>query len=124
MPTLTGVDLQRYFAAGTGTRAWIGLKIFCDSRNNPPNHKWWSGWAHRDRAPNGAFLDSATLHPESMPIVATNNAPLANATNPPLTFNLDVAMIIHPMPIPQNYPAILSIDMEEIRELALGLMTQ
>ena len=78
MPRHTQTDLDRCFAAGTGTRAWIGIKIFKDDRNNPPRHRWWTGHAHRDFV-NGAFLDSATFHPESMPIVPNHNALLSNA---------------------------------------------
>src|SRR5438046_1254116 len=40
MPRLTQIDLARYFAAGTGTRAWVGIKIFKDNRNIPPVHRW------------------------------------------------------------------------------------
>ena len=38
IPTLTQIDLERYFAIGTGTRAWLGIEIFCDDRNNPRTH--------------------------------------------------------------------------------------
>jgi hypothetical protein len=122
MPVLTQIDLGRYFAAGTGTRAWLGVEIFYDDRNNPPTHRWWCGWATRDRAHNGAFLNSATLHAESMPIVATHNTPLATPTNPPLIFRIDVGILVHPMPIPQGYPATLDVNMELARQLALSLM--
>lgn len=35
MPQFIDVDLPRYFAAGTGMRCRIGIKVFKDSRNNP-----------------------------------------------------------------------------------------
>jgi hypothetical protein len=122
MPVLSQIDLGRYFAAGTGTRAWLGVEIFCDDRNNTPTHRWWCGWATRDRAQNGAFLNSATLHAESMPIVASHYTPLATPTNPPLIFHIDVGIVVHPMPIPQGYPATLDVNMELVRQLALSLM--
>ena len=122
MPTLTQIDLGRYFAIGTGTRAWLGIEIFRDDRNNPQTHRWWCGWATRDRAQNGTFLNSATLNAESMPIVASHNASLARPTNPPLIFHIDVGILIHPMPIPQSYPATLDVNMELLRQLALSLM--
>jgi len=121
MPRLTQRDLDRYFAAGTGTRLWVGIKIFEDDRNNPPSHRWWAGWATRDRAPNGAFLNSATLHAESMPIVQTHNQLLYLATNP-LIFHLDVAILLNPMAIPNGYPQTLDLNMEEIRRLALSIL--
>jgi hypothetical protein len=122
MPVLTQIDLGRYFAAGTGTRVWIGVKIFCDDRNNPPTHRWWCGWAARDQAQNGVFLNIATLHAESMPIVTSHNTPLATPTNPPLIFHIDVRLLVHPMPTPQGYPATLDVNMELVRQLALSLM--
>jgi hypothetical protein len=122
MPILTQTDLGRYSAAGTGTRAWIGVKIFPDDRNNPPTHRWWCGWATRDQAQNGAFLNSATFHAESMPIVGTYNRPLTTPTNPPLVLHIDVDILVHPMQRPQGYPATLDIDMELVRQLELSLM--
>jgi hypothetical protein len=122
MPVFTPIDLGRYFAAGTGTRVWLGVKVFCDSRNNPPTHRWWCGWATRDQGQNGVFLNSATLHPESMPIVTSHNTPLTTPTNPPLIFHIDVSFLIDPMPIPQGYPAILDVNMESIRRLACRIL--
>lgn len=115
MPRLTQIDLPRYFAAGTGTRAWIGIKIFKDDRNTPPVHRWWCGWATRDYL-NGQFLNSATMHRESMPILTNNNAPISTPTN--ITFHIDVDLLLHPMPRPQGYPATLDIDMERVRRRA------
>jgi hypothetical protein len=116
MPRLTQIDLVRYFAPGTGTRAWIGIKNFKDDRNTPPVHRWWCGWATRDFQ-GGVFLDSATMHVESMPILATNNVPISTPTA--ITFHIDVDILLHPMPRPQGYPATLNIDMERVRQLAI-----
>jgi hypothetical protein len=82
MPILTQRDLERYFAAATGTRLWLGVEIFLD-----------------DRDPDGNFLNSAIIHPESMVIVANHNALLSVATNPPTIFHLDVTILPDPMPI-------------------------
>lgn len=122
MPTLTQRDLDRYFAAGTGTRLWLAVKVFLDDRNNPPTHRWWAGWAARNRGPNGNFLNSATIHPESMAIVTNHNALLSAATNPPMIFHLDVAILLDPMPIPIGYPNTLDINMEEIRRVASAIL--
>lgn len=116
MPQLTQIDLARYFALGTGTRAWIGIKIFKDDRNTPPVHRWWCGWASRDFV-GGVFLNSATMHPESMPILATNNIPISIPTA--ITFHIDVDLLLHPMPRPQGYPGTLNIDMELVRRRAV-----
>lgn len=54
-----------YFQAGTGTRYWIGVKVF---KNDPPGVKrWWAGHALRDRDPQtNMFLDSYTFQTWSM----------------------------------------------------------
>jgi hypothetical protein len=116
MLRLTQIDLARYFAAGTGTRAWIGIKIFKDDRNTPPVHRWWCGWAARDFV-GGLFLNSATMHAESMPILATSNVPISTPTA--ITFHIDVDLLLHPMPRPQGYPGTLDIDMELVRQSAI-----
>lgn len=74
MPCLTQVDLARYFAPGTGAKAWVGVKVFKDNRNILAVHRWWACWAVRDQV-NGQFLDHATLNAESMPVVTTYNGP-------------------------------------------------
>jgi hypothetical protein len=48
MTTLSQVDLAKYFAPGTGTRVWIGVKVF-KSRAAIPVHRWWMGYAVRRR---------------------------------------------------------------------------
>src|SRR5271169_2172103 len=96
-PPLHKSTLLVTFAAGTGTRAWIGVKVFCDDRNNLSQPRWWCGWATRDQLPNGTFLDSATMHAESMPIAATHNELITTPTNPRLVFHIDIGIIVHPM---------------------------
>ena len=118
MPKLAEIDLERYFAPGAGTRGWVGVKIFRDDRNTPPNHRWWCGWASRDFDPNTTtFLNTATLNPESMPGLATNNAPLSTPTN--IVFHIDVDMLIHPITKPAEYPSMLNLDMERVRRKAV-----
>ena len=112
MPQLTITDLNRYFGPGTGTRCWIGLKIF---KTTNGNHRWWAGIAYRARAPNGTFLDAPDMSPESMPIVASHNTPITAPTN--IVFHIDVATLIDPCQPPPNYPATLNIDLEEIRRV-------
>jgi len=59
LPRLFG-DLGRYFQAGTGTRYWMGIKVF---KNDPPEViRWWAGHALRDQDPQtNMFLDSYTF---------------------------------------------------------------
>jgi len=76
----------------------------------------------RGQAANGTFLNSATLHAESLPIVTTRNQPFSTPTNPPLIFDLDVAVLVYPMPIPTGYPATLDVNMEDFRQLAMLVM--
>jgi hypothetical protein len=42
MSTLTQTDLARYFAVGTGTRWWVGIKMF---KNLGGTNRWWDGHA-------------------------------------------------------------------------------
>ena len=58
-PSLVDVDLVNYFAPGTGTRAWIDLKVFKLSLPNG-TYRWWAGWARR-RMVNGQVVDQPDL---------------------------------------------------------------
>jgi hypothetical protein len=116
--TLRVADLNRYFYAGTGTRAWVGIKLL---KNNPvvnPTgvHRWWVGWAKR-RMINGAFVDEGELQAESMPVVDTYNVELSLPTN--LIFHIDVGTLLWPCAVPPNYPLTFDINIEEIRQLIL-----
>jgi hypothetical protein len=119
MSHLTQVDLVRYFAPGTGTRAWMGIKVFKDKQNVPPIHRWSAGWAARDQA-NGQFLDRASLDAESMPIVPTNNIAVSILTN--IIFHIDVNLLLSPMPRPVGYPPTLDIDLEIIRQTIISVI--
>ena len=115
IPTLTGTDLSRYFGLGTGTRAWIGIKIF---KNSDPNgtHRWWCGWAKR-MVVNGQFVDLAEMSNESWPIVPNYNVDLNLPTN--TVFHIDVALLVAPLQPPQGYPPTLNLDLEVIRQLII-----
>ena len=119
IPCLIQVDLARYFAPGTGTRAWVGIKVFGDNRNVPPVHRWWAGWATRDQV-NGQFLDQASLDAESMPIVPIHNIAISIPTN--IIFHIDVNLLISPMPRPVGYPPTLDIDLEIVRQIIVSLL--
>jgi formylmethanofuran dehydrogenase subunit A len=116
MPTLTQTDLARYFAAGTGTRWWVGIKVF---KNPGGTNRWWAGHASR-RIVNGQFQNVADISPESMPIVQTNNVDLNIPT--PVVFHIHVSTLIHPCAAPANYPATLDINLEDIRQLIVSLL--
>jgi hypothetical protein len=116
MPTLSERDLGRYFGPGTGTRWWIGIKIF---KNPNGVARWWTGHAQRTMI-NGAFLDVATLHHESMPVVQSHNIDISIPTN--LVFNIDVSTLIHPAALPHNYPPTFQLNMETIRQMIVRLL--
>lgn len=114
MPQLADTDLARYFAPGTGTRAWVGIKIWKSSK------RWWCGWARRARAANNQFLDYAVMSNESMPIVTTHNVEIMRPTN--LVFHIDIATLLDPFapPFPPNtYPRTFDINLERIRQKAI-----
>jgi hypothetical protein len=115
MPMLTNIDLIKYFGPGTGTRCWIGLKLF--KANTPTGTtRWWAGYAMRKRV-NGVFVDEPDISVESMPIVATNNVPVTQLTN--ITFHVNVDTIIDPCQRPPAYPATIDIDLEEVRQVII-----
>ena len=115
VPILMDVDLVNYFAPGTGTRAWIGIKVFKSSSPNG-THRWWAGWAMR-RMVNGQFVNQPDLSPESMPRVNTNDVPITEATN--VIFHIDVLPLLHPFQPPPNYPATIDINLEDVRQVIL-----
>jgi hypothetical protein len=113
MPILAGADLDRYFAAGTGTRAWIGIKVW-RSAVNGGTHRWWAGHAAR-RMVNGVFQNGWVMDPQPMTVVAHHNQDLSIPTN--IIFNVDVQNLIHPCLPPAGYPATLDLDLELIRRV-------
>jgi hypothetical protein len=113
MVRLTQVDLDKYFSPGTGTRCWIGVKVF-KAATPTGTHRWWAGYALRKRV-NGTFIDQPEMSAESMDIVTTNNVPINQATN--IVFHIDVATLLDPCQLPANYPATLDINLEEVRQV-------
>ena len=116
MPTLTEIDLQRYFSAGTGTRWWVGIRIFKDVDGVT---RWWVGHAYR-RFVNGRFIDRAELHQESMPNVTSHNVDISIHTN--LLFRISVQTLMHPCLPPAAYPDFIVINLEQIRQLVVSLL--
>ena len=115
LPTLVETDLAKYFGPGTGTRAWVGIKVFKSTSLNG-THRWWAGWARR-RMVNGQFIDQPNLSQESMPRVNTNKVPITQPTN--LVFHIDVFTLLHPSQAPANYPATIDINLEDVRQVIL-----
>jgi hypothetical protein len=115
---LVETDLAKYFAPGTGTRAWVGIKVFkSTSLNGTP--RWWTGWARR-RMIDGQFVDQPDLSQESMPRVNTHNIPITQPTN--CVFHIDIFTLLHPCQAPANYPATIDIILEDLRQLILALI--
>jgi hypothetical protein len=114
MPQLTQTDLNNYFAPGTGTRAWVGIKVWVHTTNN--HHTWWAGWATRAKDANGQWVDQALFMPGSMPILSTHNASIYDPV-PQLVFPIDVDELIHPCQRPVPSPRYLNINLERIRLL-------
>jgi hypothetical protein len=116
-------DAERYFQPGTATRYWIGIKVFHNSRNNPPGvDTWWAGHALRDQDPNtGAWLNTYTFQAGSMTRNLNINADI-NVAVPGLQFSVSLATLLHPLPIPPGYAPHLVFDLEEFRRrIARGL---
>ena len=111
MPTLTITDLRRYFGAGTGTRAWIGIKVL----KNPTTgvHRWWAGWARRMMV-NGVFVNQPDMSNESMPIVENYNCQINIPVN--IVFHIDIVTLISPCQPPANYPQFINLDLERVRQ--------
>ena len=68
---------------------------------------------------NGNFIDNATLHAESMPVVQSHNLDISIPTN--LVFHIRLATLTHPAAPPANYPQYLTINLEEIRQIVVDL---
>ena len=119
MITGTGTDLAKYFGPGTGTRCWIGIKVF-KAATPTGTSRWWAGYALRKRV-NGVFVNQPDMNAESMGIVASNNVSIHQPTN--IVFHIDVATLIDPCQRPPNYPATLDINLEEVRQVIVDCLT-
>jgi hypothetical protein len=113
IPILTTADLNAYFGPGTGTRVWLGLKVFKKSKPHLP-HCWWFGMAVRDQI-NGVFQNSGTMSANSLPIVTTNNRLLSLPVHNTI-LRIDVNLLFQPFPRPAHYPPFLDLDMELVRQ--------
>jgi hypothetical protein len=109
------VDYVRYFRPGTGTRAWIAIKVYKNdfAQNLNGVHRWWAGWVRRRRI-NGHFVDEGELSHESTGSYGDKldiNLPTA------VVFHVDVATLVWPCPPPADYPSTLDLDMEAVRQI-------
>jgi hypothetical protein len=68
--------------------------------------------ATRDQV-NGAFVNSATISANSLPIVDSHNRLLSIPVN--IVFQLDLDLVFQPLPRPPRYPRYVSLDMEVVR---------
>jgi hypothetical protein len=116
LPRLLG-DLGRYFQAGTGTRYWMGIKVF---KNDPPGViRWWAGHALRDQDPQtNMFLDSYTFQAGSMRTDLHRNADI-NVPVPGLQFTVDLATLLHPLAVPPGYAPQIVWDVEQLRQIII-----
>jgi hypothetical protein len=117
MPTLTITDLYRYFGPGTGTRAWIGIKVFKNPKTGV--HWWWAGWARRMMV-NGIFVNQPDMSNESMPIVDNYNLPINIPVN--IIFHIDIVTLISPCQPPASYPQFIDLDLEQVRQIIVEMI--
>jgi hypothetical protein len=119
-PPIIEFDTVGYFAAGTGTRTWIGVKIFIDE-SGAGQHRWYCAQMDRDfDVVNNRFLDSGTVQPGSF---ASENE-LVSTPIPGQKFQIDVARLIHPIPLPPTQPAYFFVDLEDFRILVLRFLEE
>ena len=110
---LAVIDVQRYFLPGTGTRWWLGVKVF---KKDPPKvTKWWAGHALRDLQ-NGTFQNSFTFQSGSMALGLPKNADITVPV-PGLQFAAPLATLLHPLAIPQGYATHIIFDIEWLRQI-------
>ena len=107
---LAVTDVQRYFLPGTGTRWWLGVKVF---KKDPPKvTRWWAGHALRDLQ-NGTFQNSFTFQPGSMALGLPRNADI-NVPVPGLQFAAPLATLFHPLPVSQGYASHIIFDIKQL----------
>ena len=105
-------DFLRYFETASGCNVWIGVKMFID-KNGQGNHRWWCGWAYRDRNPNNTFANSGTLSPESFP------QDLLLATPTAITFTIPTNLLFGNITMPANCPPNFTFPCERFRRLLM-----
>ena len=93
---------QRYFAASTSVRLWIGVKIWL------AGNRFWVGWGERRPNGRGCRITSTMAWPPNAWSIAT-------PVN--LVYQIPIATVYGPgIPVPANAPATLDINVEEIRQ--------
>jgi hypothetical protein len=114
LPAWTEDDTARWFAPGGGTRIWLGFKIHLDT-SGAGRHTWWCGMMIRDYDLNtNTWLNTATLDPTSFPRVRSNDR-LMSIPVVGQVFQVDVAKLLHPVPLPRHQAPHFTIDLEAFR---------
>lgn len=114
IPTLVDDDTARYFAAGSGTRTWFGVKLLLD-KTGQANHRWYCAQKDRDWDPTtNSYLNTATINPASFPRVTHHNR-LLSIPVPGQQLSIDVQHLIRPIPLPANQPPTFTVDLEALR---------
>jgi hypothetical protein len=114
--TLVDTDTARYFAAGSGTRTWFGVKLLLD-KTGQGNHRWYCAQKDRDWDPTtNSYLNTATINPASFPRVPQGHPNrLLSVPVPGQQLSIDVQHLIRPIPLPANQPATFTVDLEALR---------
>ena len=100
-PTILQAFAQRYFAASTSVRLYVGVKIWLAEK------RFWVGWGERRPNGTGCRLTSNMAWPP-------NAWSITNPVN--LVYQIPIATVYgQGIPIPANAPATLDISVEEIR---------
>ena len=99
---------QRYFAASTSVRVWVGVKIWLASQ------RFWVGWGERRPAGHGCRIHSSmSWSPNAWSFTAPVN----------IVYHIPMATVYGPgIAIPPDVPPTLDIDVEEIRQEIVGVI--
>lgn len=107
-PAILQAFAQRYFAASTSVRLYVGVKIWLAGK------RFWVGWGERRPNGTGCHLTSNMAWPP-------NAWSITNPVN--LVYQIPMATVYGPgIPIPANAPATLDISVEEIRQEIIGVI--
>jgi hypothetical protein len=107
-PAILQAFAQRYFAASTSVRLYVGVKIWLAEK------RFWVGWGERRPNGTGCRLTSNMAWPP-------NAWSITNPVN--LVYQIPIATVYgQGIPIPANAPATLDISVEEIRREIIGVI--
>lgn len=107
-PAVLQAFAQRYFAASTSVRLYIGVKIWLAGK------RFWVGWGERRANGTGCRLQSNMAWPP-------NAWSVTNPVN--LVYQIPMTTVYGPgIPIPANSPATLDISVEEIRQEIISVI--